>query len=644
MKRYAILIGSSRFDKEPKLPSLRCPENDVDGMHEIISAAELGAFTDTFVFKNSDNQTVLNQIAGILSDASNEDQVLIYYSGHGKRGRTGQLYLTTANTENRILHTTSIPLPSLREIFADSNCKKIALILDCCFAGAAGEAFKSGAEEKLEEFSSGNGIYLLTASTANQTAVEKESDEYSLLTKHIINGVKTGAAARQGAPHISIEDIYNYVYRQVTAEGQQQPMRWAFNVRGEELVMARIAAAFGVKRLKDFRVLLNEIEDELDDDLYFQALRIVKENQPERDKIYLTLLQELHEKKLSLAKFSSRWTKLAAQPSVPQQESKPTQPIQKPNPAPKIEPEASKKLPLNFSFTTVKLDQRGKEIERQQLQANQFIEELAPDVNLEMVSIPGGTFMMGSDEKTVEQAFAEAKRYNKDAKHEWFTRELPQHKVTLSPFYLGKFTITQEQWRVIAADKTLKVARDLEADPAYFKNKPDSAQRPVEQVSWEDAEEFCARLAKKTGRAYRLPTEAEWEYACRAGTTTPFSFGETITPEIVNYNGEYPYAEAAKGKARGETIPVGSLGVANAFGLFDMHGNVWEWCHDWFGEYEGNDLVDPTGPKSGSIRVLRGGSFLDNARHCRAAYRNYSTPDNRYFNLGFRCVISARTL
>ena len=175
MKRYAILIGSSRFDKEPKLNPLRCPENDVDGMHEVVSAAELGAFTETFVYKNADHQTILKQIEGTLHEAGNEDQVLIYYSGHGKRGRTGQLYLTTVNTENSLLQSTSIPLPSLREIFENSSCKKIALILDCCFAGAAGDAFKSDDEEMLKEFSSGNGIHLLTASTANQTAVEKEA-------------------------------------------------------------------------------------------------------------------------------------------------------------------------------------------------------------------------------------------------------------------------------------------------------------------------------------------------------------------------------------------------------------------------------------------------------------------------------------
>ncbi len=247
-----------------------------------------------------------------------------------------------------------------------------------------------------------------------------------------------------------------------------------------------------------------------------------------------------------------------------------------------------------------------------------------------MVEIPGGTFLIGSTEQEVEQAFADAKRYSKDAKREWFTREQPQHKVTISPFYLGKFTITQAQWRAIAADKLLKVKIDLKPEPASFKGKADSAQRPVEQVSWDDAQEFCARLAKKTGRAYRLPSEAEWEYACRAGTTTPFAFGETITPEIVNYDGNYPYANAPKGKYRSETIPVGSLGVANAFGLFDMHGNVWEWCQDWYGEYKSEDQIDPTGPKDGTGRVLRGGSWSYYGWLCRAAYRLYVAPGVHY--------------
>ena len=197
---------------------------------------------------------------------------------------------------------------------------------------------------------------------------------------------------------------------------------------------------------------------------------------------------------------------------------------------------------------------------------------------------------------------------------------------------------------MIAADASLKVARDLVPDPSRFTDEQDSGQRPVEQVSWEDAQEFCARLAKKTGYAYRLPTEAEWEYACRAGTTTPFAFGETITPELANYNGEYPYAKAPKAEFRGATIPVGSLGVANAFGLYDMHGNVREWCWDWFGEYKSEDQTAPTGPPDGYERVLRGGSFDRQGWHCRSAYRGNQSPDHHQGPFGFRVVVAARAM
>src|SRR5262249_46060073 len=160
---------------------------------------------------------------------------------------------------------------------------------------------------------------------------------------------------------------------------------------------------------------------------------------------------------------------------------------------------------------------------------------------------------------------------------------------------------------------------------------------PVEQVSWQDAVEFCDRLSRKTGKTYRLPSEAEWEYACRAGTKTPFAFGETITPEIVNYNGKYPYGSAPKGIYRQKTTPVGSVGVANGFGLYDMHGNVWEWCQDvWHGNYKGAP-TDGSAWESGGdkdIWVVRGGSWIDLGRDCRSAYRD--GPGGRLDNPGFR--------
>jgi eukaryotic-like serine/threonine-protein kinase len=188
-----------------------------------------------------------------------------------------------------------------------------------------------------------------------------------------------------------------------------------------------------------------------------------------------------------------------------------------------------------------------------------------------------------------------------------------------------------------------RVKIGLKEDPSYFK---DSLKQPVTQVSWEKAVEFCERLKKKTGKPYRLPSEAEWEYGARAGTKTPFAFGPTITPKIVNYNGYYPYGSAPKGIYRGKTVEVGSLGMANAFGLFDMHGNVSEWCQDfWHKGYKGapNDGSAWLSGGDSGLRVLRGGSWDNVGMHCRSASRSYLNADVGIGNIGFRVVVAART-
>ncbi|MDX2033153.1 MAG: formylglycine-generating enzyme family protein [Blastocatellia bacterium] len=276
------------------------------------------------------------------------------------------------------------------------------------------------------------------------------------------------------------------------------------------------------------------------------------------------------------------------------------------------------------AFETVTLNAKGEVTERRTGRAGQFIEDLFPGITLEMVEVPAGTFLMGSPEDEIGRSSTEG----------------PIHEVTLPTFFIGKFPVTQAQWRVVA--NWPKMEREIESDPSYFKGD----DRPVENVSWEDAREFCTRLSARTGREYRLPSEAEWEYACRAGTTTPFAFGETITPEIVNYDGNYPYAEAEKGERRGETIPVGSLGVANAFGIYDMHGNVWDWCEDAFADsYEGAPVDGSARLSEGdSRRVLRGGSFVLDAVNCRAARRDRDDARDHYLSRGVRVVVSARTL
>ncbi|MFM7475257.1 MAG: SUMF1/EgtB/PvdO family nonheme iron enzyme, partial [Microcystis aeruginosa] len=215
----------------------------------------------------------------------------------------------------------------------------------------------------------------------------------------------------------------------------------------------------------------------------------------------------------------------------------------------KLEPEEPKKTvivtpPLSvFNFQIVGVNAKGEEIKKESKQSQYFSEDLGNDITLEMVAIPGGTFLMGSPANEKSS----------------YDDERPQHQVTVPPFFLGKYPITQAQWRAIASRTDLKAEKDLDLNPAYFKDRPDSDRRPVEQVSWYDAVEFCARLSKLTAREYRLPSEAEWEYACRAGTTTPFYFGETITGELANYDASYTYAGEPNGEYREETTPVGQF-------------------------------------------------------------------------------------
>jgi formylglycine-generating enzyme required for sulfatase activity len=200
---------------------------------------------------------------------------------------------------------------------------------------------------------------------------------------------------------------------------------------------------------------------------------------------------------------------------------------------------------------------------------------------------------------------------------------------------MGRYPITQGQWRFVAS--VPQSNRGLNPDPSFFKGD----NRPVESVNWYDAVEFCERLSQHTHRTYRLPTEAEWEYACRAGTTTPFYFGETITAELANYRATETYGDGPKGEYRQKTTLVDHFGLANAFGLYDMHGNVWEWCLDhWHGNYE--DAPDDgsawlTDDEEAS-RVQRGGSWNNNPRDCRSASRNLYNPDFDIDGIGFRVV------
>lgn len=243
----------------------------------------------------------------------------------------------------------------------------------------------------------------------------------------------------------------------------------------------------------------------------------------------------------------------------------------------------------SFEFEAVTVDVEGKEMSRIRHQANYFEEGLGAGITLDMVAIPGGKFQMGSDKRD---------------------REQPIHLVTVDPFLVGKFAVTQAQYQAMMGH-----------NPSRFKGK----NHPVEQVSWEEAIVFCQRLSQNTGKMYRLLSEAEWEYACRAGSTALFCFGRTITTNLVNYNSA-------------QTTTVGSF-LPNLFGLYDMHGNVSEWCLDhWHKDYTGSPINGSAwlSRRNNQFRVSRGGSWCDLIEGCGSAFRSKISSNNREQNLGFR--------
>jgi formylglycine-generating enzyme required for sulfatase activity len=233
---------------------------------------------------------------------------------------------------------------------------------------------------------------------------------------------------------------------------------------------------------------------------------------------------------------------------------------------------------------------------------------------------------MGTGEEEIERL---VQKYDWN----WYRKESPEHEVRVEEFYLGKYPITQKQWKEIALLE--KVERELNPEPSRFKGE----NRPVERVSWEEAVEFCRRLRRETGKEYKLPSEAQWEYGCRGGTKTAFSYGETLTEELANYDASATYAEERAGGWLGETTEVGKY-PANPWGLYDMHGNVWEWCEDeWHENYEGAPQDGKAWEEgNSSMCVLWGGSWDIDSVNCRSAYRFDLVRDDRLNFLGFRVV------
>ncbi len=285
--------------------------------------------------------------------------------------------------------------------------------------------------------------------------------------------------------------------------------------------------------------------------------------------------------------------------------------------------------------------QKVEQERQEQVKNRELTINLGNGITLELVRVSAGRFQMGGNEQSDEQPIHEASspyaRFRGLLGGNEQSDEQPIHEVQLKEFLIGKYAVTNSQWQAV-----MKAKGSANCDKKF-----QGDLQPVVGVSWTESREFCQKLAQQSGRAVRLPTESEWEYACRAGTTTPFAFGKNITTDQVNYNGNYPYGDAPKGKYREVTVNVDSF-KPNVWGIYQMHGNVWEWCaDDWHDNYNGapadsriwiKDIKNYEAPET--LKLLRGGSWNLHAIFCRSSFRTWYSARSQYYGIGFRVVFA----
>jgi formylglycine-generating enzyme required for sulfatase activity/uncharacterized caspase-like protein len=650
MAKIALLIGVSEY--EPGLDGLPSAVNDVIAMQQVLTHSDMGEFADedVTVLQNPDRQTMETAIYNLFANRAKEDLVLLYFSGHGVVDESGEFYFASrySRKENgRLVPPTAVAARSVRDWLEQSRSQHKVIILDSCFSGAFAKGVKAKDSGSInpERFLGGKGTAILTASTSTQYALAQDGFDLSVYTHYLVEGIRTGGADQGDDGFIDMEELHAYTSSKVKEAAPAMtpefyPVKDGYKIRlakspkddpqlkyRKAVKQKAYQGTFSIpaRRLLNSLRLQLKLATDVAEAIEAEVLQPYREYQRKLQEYEETLVEALKmenplsQRTLNDLKDYQQHLALLAEDVMPIAtkllgeslaivSSDDTTPHTVRLSAHAEAPHPTPKSPPTFEFDVVTVNTQGKEKSRDRKRAEFVTEDLGNGVTLEMVAIPGGTFQMGSEEDDDEK---------------------PIHTVTVEPFFMGKYPVTQAQYEAIVG-----------TNPANFKG----AKRPVEQVSWDDAIAFCTQLSQKTGKTYRLPSEAEWEYACRAGTTTPFHFGDTITPDLANYDGNYTYGDAPKGMYREQTTDVGSF-PANAFGLYDMHGNVWEWCADpWHDNYQGaptDGAVWETGGDAAKRR-LRGGSWGDFPVDCRSANRFSVAPDVRnYFFVGFRVVCLA---
>ena len=700
-KKMALLIGVSEYGAG--IPPLLSALNDVQAMERVLQNPNLGNFAQVERLLNPDSVAMRIAIQELFKNAGKEDLLLFFFSGHGITNDDNHLYLATRNTAKDNFEATAVDANFIQTQSKSCYSKRQVLILDACYSGAFANGWHTksiGVDIKKQLGAEGRVV--LTSSGATQTSFAQEGATLSLYTQYLVEGIETGAADTDNDGNIHVQELHTYAKAKVQAVKPNMTPDIILDKEGYNILLAyapknpeaeyrklveQYAKNGELKRiaievLKAKRKTLvitdakaEEIETEVLEPFrrrlinlqsykqYFaeeveqqypldeHTLKILKDYQQDvlglRDEDVASIELEItsfkeaeYQKQLQIQKqqkkealrlqqqakaLSQLRLQQEAERLQRQREAEAAEQLRLQQEAERLQRQREAEAEKNksgyqlktFQFETAQINKNGTGIKHITKNAEYFTQDLGNGVLLEMVHIPGGTFLMGSPENEKDRNSSES----------------PQHQVTVPSFFMGKYPVTQKQWRLVAALPKIKI--DLEFDPSRFKGD----NLPDECVSWNHTQEFCARLSRKTNQTYRLPSEAEWEYACRGGTTTPFYFGETISTELANYDGNYTYGGGAKGEYREKTTEVGKF-PANPCGLYDMCGNVWEWCQD---EWHGNYINAPTDGSawsngSNNYMSLRGGSWFDLPRICRSAYRDPFNRGTRSSNIGFRVV------
>ncbi len=561
---------------------------------------------DLFDDENPSSEMVV-EIGRFLASHSRKDHyrdVLVYYVGHGFFNDSDNHYcLAARKSQTDYLGATSLRMADLALCLKNSaRHLRRFLFLDSCFAGASVPNLQSEqvhvAVRKTARAFPSKGTLIYCASSKEDFAVAPPDQPYTMFSGAFIQSLRSGSA--EMGSHLTMRDLEDLVWRSIREtfeegyvvrpelhcpekrEGDLSEIHLFPNPAYQETPQWKGKSIFQFGNLS--------VSSSQGGVLFLDGKRVKRLEQFE---IYV--LEKLkagnHRVRITADGFREVKEKILLHPNETQALDYDPKPIA---------PPPNQKEPTQTKISSTKLQTNTHNVG----EVRTFHEG---GLELEMVWCPSGTFLMGSPESEKER---------KD-------NETP-HEVTLTKgFWLARTQVTQAQWKALMDGK----------NPSGFKGD----KLPVETVSWEDVNAFIDKLNKKTSVKYRLPTEAEWEYACRAGAATPFHTGQNLTTDQANYDGNYPYAGFPKGEYREKTTAVGSF-EPNAWGLYDMHGNVWEWCSDWYGPYLGKKETDPTGPPKGSYRVIRGGSWNFLARYCRSAFRDFWRPDGRGSDVGFRLL------